>query len=161
MRRSSAPRAALRSVLLLGAVSLSADLVYEGSRAILGPYLAALGAGAFAVATVTGFGELLGSALRGFWVYPGATALVAAGSADFPLLAFHLEREGVLGATWIPAGYGPAWFLGSAAMGALYGASVTLAAAFAVALELAAVPLILAVRVPVRRAAHPTTEPGR
>ncbi len=400
MRGPSASRAALRFVLLLGAVSLFADPVYEGSRAILGPYLAALGTGAFAVATVTGFGELLGYALRlvsgrlsdrtrrpwpitisgyavqmaavpllalvgswpvaaalivleragkamrnpprdvmlshaasrigygwafglhealdqagallgplavatilalregafrlafaalaipaaltlsllalarlvhprpehlevgpthldteglprAFWVYLGAAALVAAGSADFPLLAFHLQREGVFGATWIPvlyavamgasgagalavgrlfdrhgirvlvpltvvtaayaplaflggpwaatlgaalwglgmgvhesvvpaavapmvrpgrrtsaygiftAGYGLAWFLGSAAMGALYGASLTLVAAFAVALELAAVPLILAVRVPARRAADRTTEPGR
>lgn len=387
MRERPPSREALRFVLLLGAVSLFADLSYEGSRAILGPYLATLGAGAFAVATVTGFGELLGYALRlvsgrlsdrtrrpwpitiagyavqmaavpllalagswpvaallivaeragkamrnpprdvmlshaasrigygwafgvhealdqagallgplavagvlalregafrlafavlavpaaltlsllalarlvhprpedlearppdvhpaglprAFWVYLGAACLVAAGSADFPLLAFHLERAGVLPTTWIPvlyavamgasgsgalvvgrlfdrlgirvlvpltlvtaayaplvflggpwaatvgaglwglgmgvhesvvpaavapmvrperrasayglftAGYGVAWFLGSAAMGGLYGASVALAAAFAVVAELAAVPLILAVRSP-------------
>src|SRR5205814_2933835 len=35
-----------------------------GSRSIIGPYLAFLGAGALAVGVITGFGELLGYALR-------------------------------------------------------------------------------------------------
>ncbi|HWE48014.1 MAG TPA: MFS transporter [Caulobacteraceae bacterium] len=53
-------------MLLLGVVSLFADFAYEGSRSVLGPYLALLGASAFAVGAVTGFGELAGYGLRLF-----------------------------------------------------------------------------------------------
>lgn len=62
--RSSARSAALRFVVLVGVMSFFADLVYEGSRSIIGPYLAFLGAGALAVGVITGFGELLGYGLR-------------------------------------------------------------------------------------------------
>ena len=55
---------ALRFVLLIGVVSLFADLTYEGSRSIVGPYLGLLGASAGAVAVVAGAGEFLGYALR-------------------------------------------------------------------------------------------------
>lgn len=55
---------ALRFVLLIGVVSLFADFTYEGSRSIVGPYLALLGAGATVVSLVSGFGELLGYGLR-------------------------------------------------------------------------------------------------
>jgi len=51
-------------VLLAGVTSLFADLAYEGSRSIIGPYLSFLGASALAVGVVTGFGELLGYGLR-------------------------------------------------------------------------------------------------
>ena len=57
-------RHALRFVLLIGAMSFFADFAYEGSRSILGPFLATLGASALAVGVVTGFGELLGYGLR-------------------------------------------------------------------------------------------------
>ena len=57
-------RVALRFVLLVGVLSFFADFTYEGSRSILGPYLAALGASAFVVGLVTGFGELAGYGLR-------------------------------------------------------------------------------------------------
>lgn len=56
--------AALKFVILLGVVSLFADMTYEGARSITGPYLALLGAGAAAVGVVSGFGELIGYALR-------------------------------------------------------------------------------------------------
>lgn len=62
--RSPTRSAALKFVLLVGAMSLFADFTYEGSRSIIGPFLATLGAGAFAVGVVTGFGELLGYGLR-------------------------------------------------------------------------------------------------
>lgn len=55
---------ARRFVVLLGWVSLLADLCYEGLRAAVGPYLAALGASATAVGVVAGTGEMLGYALR-------------------------------------------------------------------------------------------------
>jgi MFS family permease len=57
-------RHALRFILLLGGVSLFADITYEGARSITGPYLAVLGASAAAVGFVAGFGELVGYAVR-------------------------------------------------------------------------------------------------
>ncbi len=42
---------------------------------------------------------------RRFWIYLGAIALVAAGYADFPLIAFHLQRTGVESASQIPLLY--------------------------------------------------------
>ncbi|HRC54455.1 MAG TPA: MFS transporter [Kofleriaceae bacterium] len=55
---------ARRFVVLLGWVSLLADLCYESLRAAVGPYLATLGASATAVGIVAGTGEMLGYALR-------------------------------------------------------------------------------------------------
>lgn len=57
-------RTALRFVLLVGVLSFFADFTYEGSRSILGPYLGSLQASATLIAVVTGFGELVGYALR-------------------------------------------------------------------------------------------------
>jgi MFS family permease len=54
----------LRFVVLLGIVSLFADVTYEGARSVTGPYLALLGASAAAVGAVAGAGELVGYALR-------------------------------------------------------------------------------------------------
>ena len=56
--------AALKFVILLGVVSLFADMTYEGARSITGPYLALLGASGTIVGIVAGFGELIGYALR-------------------------------------------------------------------------------------------------
>jgi len=55
---------ALKFVILLGVVSLFADMTYEGARSITGPYLALLGASGMVVGVVAGFGELIGYALR-------------------------------------------------------------------------------------------------
>jgi MFS family permease len=55
---------ALRFVILLGVTSLFADMTYEGARSITGPYLGLLGATASAVGVISGFGELIGYALR-------------------------------------------------------------------------------------------------
>jgi len=55
---------ALKFVILLGVVSLFADMTYEGARSITGPYLALLGASGTIVGIVAGFGELIGYALR-------------------------------------------------------------------------------------------------
>jgi len=54
----------LHFVLLLGVVSLFADMTYEAARSITGPYLAILGASAAVVGIVAGFGELIGYGLR-------------------------------------------------------------------------------------------------
>ena len=58
-----------RTVVWFGIVSLAADMVYEGARAITGPYLASLGASALVVGVVTGAGEAAALTLR-LWSGP-------------------------------------------------------------------------------------------
>ncbi|MFB9835283.1 MFS transporter [Actinoallomurus acaciae] len=53
-------------MLAFGVVSMLADFVYEGARAITGPYLATLGASATVVGFVTGFGEAVALVFRLF-----------------------------------------------------------------------------------------------
>src|ERR1019366_4513638 len=55
---------AVRFIVLLGVVSLFADMTYEGARGVTGPYLGALGASAAIVGFVAGLGEFLGYGLR-------------------------------------------------------------------------------------------------
>jgi MFS family permease len=62
--RSLQQRSAVRFVVLLGCVSLFADMTYEGGRSITGPFLSHLGASATAVGILVGLGELLGYGLR-------------------------------------------------------------------------------------------------
>ncbi|MEO0115071.1 MAG: MFS transporter [candidate division WOR-3 bacterium] len=59
----------LKFILLLGIVSLFADITYEGARSITGPYLALLGATGTAVGIIAGMGELVGYTLRLFFGY--------------------------------------------------------------------------------------------
>jgi MFS family permease len=54
----------MQFVLAFGVVSMLADVVYEGARAIVGPYLATLGASAVLVGAVTGLGEAVALVLR-------------------------------------------------------------------------------------------------
>jgi len=61
-----ARQTALRFIVLIGILSFFADFTYEGSRSVIGPYLAALHASGTIVGIVTGFGELLGYGLRLF-----------------------------------------------------------------------------------------------
>jgi len=51
-------------IVLLGAISLFADMTYEGARSITGPYLGALGVTATTIGIVAGLGELVGYAVR-------------------------------------------------------------------------------------------------
>jgi len=60
----NATLSATKFVVLLGLVSLFADITYEGARSITGPYLALFGASAAVVGFVAGFGELVGYGLR-------------------------------------------------------------------------------------------------
>ena len=57
-------RAAYISIILLGIVSLMGDIVYEGARADISPYLEFLGASAIIVGLVGGLGEFVGYAIR-------------------------------------------------------------------------------------------------
>lgn len=54
----------LRFVLGFGLVSMMADFVYEGARAVTGPYLATFGASAATVGVVTGAGEAVALVFR-------------------------------------------------------------------------------------------------
>lgn len=56
----------LRFVVGFGAVSALADVVYEGARSVIGPYLATLGATAAVIGLVTGAGEAAALVLRLF-----------------------------------------------------------------------------------------------
>lgn len=53
-----------RSIFAFGLVSLSADMVYEGMRAVAGPFLGSLGASGLMVGLITGTGEAIALALR-------------------------------------------------------------------------------------------------
>ena len=64
----SSPRRVVLVFLLLGLVSLFADMVYEGGRSISGAYLAEVGAPAVAAALI-GVGEFLGLVFRLFSGY--------------------------------------------------------------------------------------------
>lgn len=64
LRDQTDSRTAFKFVLLIGVLSFFADFTYEGSRSVLGPYLATLQATGTIVGVVTGFGELLGYGLR-------------------------------------------------------------------------------------------------
>lgn len=57
-------KSAILFVILLGIVSLFADMTYEGARSITGQYLALLGASGAVVGVVSGFGELVGYGFR-------------------------------------------------------------------------------------------------
>ena len=54
----------LKFIVLIGIVSLFADITYEGARGISGAYLGLLGASATIVGFVAGLGELAGYSLR-------------------------------------------------------------------------------------------------
>ena len=60
---------AMRFIILLGFVSLLADITYEGARSIQGQYLAILGASGAAVGIIAGFGECVGYGFRLFSGY--------------------------------------------------------------------------------------------
>jgi MFS family permease len=45
---------------------------------------------------------------RAFWIYLVGAALVAAGFADYQLIAFHLQKHGIASAIWIPIFYSAA-----------------------------------------------------
>ncbi|MDD3012448.1 MAG: MFS transporter [Candidatus Gastranaerophilales bacterium] len=69
MNQDISKQSAIKFVVLLGLVSLFADMTYEAARSITGPYLAVLGGNAAVVGFVAGFGELIGYTLRLFSGY--------------------------------------------------------------------------------------------
>lgn len=111
-RPTSLQRRALTFVLLMGGVSLLADMVYEGGRSISGSYLALLGASGAVVGLVAGVGELIAYGMRvvfgylsdrtrRYWGFTIAgytltalavPALALAGSWQMAVLLLTLER---------------------------------------------------------------------
>ncbi|GAA5534054.1 MFS transporter [Deinococcus aluminii] len=71
MNRAPAWQAAARFVVVLGVVSLFADMTHEGARSITGPFLGGLGATGLVVSVVAGFGEFAGYVVR---LFSGALA---------------------------------------------------------------------------------------
>jgi MFS family permease len=69
VERATRRSAGLRVVIALGVVSLLADMVYEGARSILGPFLLTLGASAASVGLISGIGEFAGYGFRFFAGY--------------------------------------------------------------------------------------------
>ena len=57
-------RSAMMFIILMGIVSVFADMTHEGARSVTGPFMALLGANATVVGMVAGFGELVGYLLR-------------------------------------------------------------------------------------------------
>ncbi len=87
-------------VILLGLVSLFADVTYEGARSIAGPYLALLGANAAIVGIVAGAGELIGYSVRygagyladktrRYWLYAFLGYFITACSVPLMAVAGH------------------------------------------------------------------------
>ncbi len=121
MNDNSAPRPAMspfsapayRLIILFGIVAMLGDVVYEGARSVAGPFLFTLGASAFAVAFVAGFGEFAGYAIRlatgyladkskqywafviaGYAMIGAIPLLVLAGSWEIAAILLIVERIG-------------------------------------------------------------------
>ncbi len=54
---------------------------------------------------------------RVFWIYLVGAALVGAGFADYPLIAFHFQKSSTVSGSWIPVFYGVA--MGVSGLGSL------------------------------------------
>jgi predicted MFS family arabinose efflux permease len=59
-----------------------------------------------------------GSYPRSYWVYLAAAGLIAAGFADFPLIAFHFQKSASVGGSLVPVFYAVA--MGVSGAGALF-----------------------------------------
>ena len=107
-------REALRFIVLMGLVSMLADVTYEGARSVIGPFLLTLGAGSGTVGVVAGAAELAGYGVRVLsgrladrtsrhWLFTGlgyavnvlaVPALALAASWQWAALLMILERTG-------------------------------------------------------------------
>src|SRR5512137_2879981 len=106
-------RLAYRLIILFGIVAMFGDIVYEGARSVAGPFLFTLGASAFTVAFIAGFGEFAGYAIRivtgyladksrqywafviaGYLMIGAIPLLVLAGSWEIAALLLIVERIG-------------------------------------------------------------------
>jgi MFS family permease len=82
---------------------------------------------------------------RRFWIYLAAVACVAAGYADYPLIAYHFGKAGTVPAVWIPLLYAVAMATDAVAalvLGRLYDRVGLAVVAFATLASAAAAPLV-------------------
>jgi predicted MFS family arabinose efflux permease len=82
---------------------------------------------------------------RIFWVYLLAVALIAAGYADFPLIAYHFEKAQVMPAAWVPVLYAIGMAVDGIAalgLGSLFDRVGVRAMILATAISAAAAPLV-------------------
>ncbi|MBX6323290.1 MAG: MFS transporter, partial [Rhodospirillaceae bacterium] len=82
---------------------------------------------------------------RRYWIYLGAVACVAAGYADYPLIAYHFGRAGTVAPAWIPLLYAVAMAADAAAalaLGRLFDRIGFGAVALATLAAAAAAPLV-------------------
>jgi MFS family permease len=104
---------ALTGPLIVAGVIASMNSYRTGFAVLLAPALAALAVLAVARARYPAPQALGPKAVlspggrlsRSFWTYVAACGLIAAGYADFPLIAFHLKRAGVASDARIPLLY--------------------------------------------------------
>ncbi|MCK9579105.1 MAG: MFS transporter [Methanoregula sp.] len=104
---------AYQLVIFFGIVAMLGDVVYEGGRSVAGPFLFTLGASAFTVAFIAGFGEFVGYGIRiatgyladrsrqywtfviaGYLMIGAIPLLVLAGSWEIAALLLITERIG-------------------------------------------------------------------
>jgi MFS family permease len=80
-----------------------------------------------------------------FWVYIVAVAFIAAGYADFSLIAYHFDKAQIMPATWIPILYAVAMAvdgLGALVLGSLFDRIGIWTMALATIVSAAAAPLV-------------------
>jgi len=81
----------------------------------------------------------------GFWVYIGAVAFIAAGYADFPLIAYHFDKARIMPAEWIPLLFAVAMAVdgvGALALGSLFDRIGIRTMIIATVISTAAAPLV-------------------
>jgi MFS family permease len=86
-----------------------------------------------------------------FWISIGAVAFIAAGYADFSLIAYHFAKAEVMPATWIPIVYAIAMAVdgaGALALGSLFDRIGIRTMALATVISAAAAPLVFLGKVP-------------
>jgi MFS family permease len=80
-----------------------------------------------------------------FWVYIAAVAFIAAGYADFPLIAYHFDKAQIVPAVWIPILYAVAMGvdgIGALALGSLFDRIGIRTMILATVISAAAAPLV-------------------
>lgn len=123
-------RRAWRFVLLLGLVSLFADMTYEGARSITGPFLGILGSSATSIGFIAESGELPGYGLRSVSGY----------------ISDRAGRYWTVTIGVFNTGFGVFWIVGSFLMGVPYDTSRMSLVLFSVLTQLVPILILLSRR---------------